>query len=77
MPAPKYLLDVKEAAMALGISQWTVRYLMRTRQLSRVRIGTRVLISTSELNRFIEAHTEPASKPINPKSDLACRLIHW
>jgi hypothetical protein len=32
--------------------------LLRTRQLARVRIGSRVLISTAELNRFIEARTE-------------------
>ncbi len=64
----KLLNSVAEAAEALSVSHWTVRYLMRTGQLARVRIGTRVLISTAELQRFIESHTDPSSAPSN---DLA------
>ncbi len=55
------LFSVAEAAEALSISVWSVRHLVRTGQLARVRIGTRVLISAAELQRFIDAHTEPCS----------------
>ena len=54
------LFSIPDAAKSLGVSHWTVRHLLRTRQLSRVRIGTRVLISAADLNRFVEERTEDA-----------------
>jgi excisionase family DNA binding protein len=54
------LLSISDAAKSLGISHWTIRHLLRTRQLSRVRIGTRVLISAADLIRFIDERTESA-----------------
>ncbi len=68
------LLSIANAAKALDISEWTVRYLLRTRQLSRVRIGARVLISASELSRFIREHTEAA---IDHTEETAAQPRAW
>lgn len=53
------LLGIPECAAALSISTWSVRHLLRTHQLGRVRIGTRVLIPQAELERFIAERLEP------------------
>lgn len=68
------LLSISNAAKSLDISEWTVRYLLRTRQLARVRIGARVLISASELNRFVREHTE---HPINENDEAAAQPGAW
>jgi excisionase family DNA binding protein len=47
------LMDVKTAAKHLGISRWTVMALVRKGQLVPVRIGRRLLLEESELERFI------------------------
>jgi excisionase family DNA binding protein len=47
-------IRVKEAAEMLGISHWTLRAYIRKGHLKAVRIGTRVLIEPSELERLIE-----------------------
>lgn len=47
------LLDINAAADILGISPWTVRAVIRDGNLKPVRIGRRVLIEASELDRFI------------------------
>jgi excisionase family DNA binding protein len=52
------LLSVQQAAESLSISEWSIRHLLRTGQLARVRIGTRVLVSSAELARFVKDHTE-------------------
>jgi excisionase family DNA binding protein len=64
------LFSISDAAKSLGVSHWTVRHLLRTRQLSRVRIGSRVLISAAELNRFIKERTEDAVYAHSPKIGL-------
>ena len=48
------LKGVSESAVLLGISPWTVRHLLRTGKLARIKVGRRVLIETKELERFIE-----------------------
>lgn len=58
-PTP-VLLSVAQCAEALSISTWSVRHLLRTHQLGRVRIGTRVLIPQAELERFIAERLEPS-----------------
>jgi len=47
------LLDVTQAAHLLNLSPWTIRAIVRAGKLSLVRIGRRVLIEQSELERFI------------------------
>lgn len=59
------LFSIADAAKSLGVSHWTVRHLLRTRKLARVRIGNRVLVSCAELNRFIADSTESAINTTN------------
>jgi len=48
------LLSVESAANLLGISPWTVRAYIKKHLLFPVRIGRRVLLETTELQRFID-----------------------
>ena len=47
-------IGVKEAAAALGLSHWTLRQYIREGKLKAVRIGRRILIEPSELQRLVE-----------------------
>ncbi len=49
----KRLYSVEDAAEVLSISKWTVRKYISEGKLSAVRIGTRVLLEDTELERFI------------------------
>jgi excisionase family DNA binding protein len=51
----KLLVGRQEAAELLSISQRALDYLVANKQLSVRRIGSRVLIPRSELNRFVRA----------------------
>jgi excisionase family DNA binding protein len=51
------LLSVEDAACRLAISPWTLRGLLRAGKLNPVRIGRRILVSESDLERFIEEST--------------------
>jgi excisionase family DNA binding protein len=58
------LKSVEETAALLGISRWTVRSYIRLGRLSPVRIGRRVLLEESELERFVrEAKGQEAESP--------------
>jgi excisionase family DNA binding protein len=48
------LLNVEQTARLLGISTWTIRAYIRDRKLNAVRIGRRVLLEPSEIERFVE-----------------------
>jgi excisionase family DNA binding protein len=47
------LISVEQAAGLLGLSIWTVRGYIRDAKLRPVRIGRRVLLEESELERFV------------------------
>ena len=47
-------LGVKEAAEAVGLSHWTIRKFIREGKLRSVRLGKRVLVEPSELERLVE-----------------------
>ena len=47
------LHDVKSAARLLSISPWTIRSYIAEGRLTPVRIGRRVLLEESELQRFV------------------------
>ena len=49
----KRLLAVNEAAEILGISVYTVRSYIRQSKMTAVRIGRRVLLEETELERFV------------------------
>jgi len=47
-----WLLDIKETARLLGVSQVTVRRLIATGKLEIVRIGKRTLVPRAEISRI-------------------------
>ena len=49
------LIDIDQAADALAISPWTVRFLIRTKKLSPVKVGRRTLLEPAELDRFVQS----------------------
>lgn len=49
----KQLYDINSAARLLGISPWTVRAYIRRGKLKPVRLGRRVLLEESELERLV------------------------
>jgi excisionase family DNA binding protein len=46
------LISVKDAAKALGVSVYTVRRLISASQIKSVHIGSRVLVSSVEVERI-------------------------
>jgi excisionase family DNA binding protein len=46
-------MSVKDAAAALGLTHWGIRKFIRQGRLRAVRIGRRVLIEPSELQRLL------------------------
>jgi excisionase family DNA binding protein len=54
------LLSVPEAAKILGVSQWTLRQWLCQRRLPVVKVGRLTKLRLQDLERFIEAHVEPA-----------------
>jgi excisionase family DNA binding protein len=58
------LMSVEKAAETLGISPWTVRAYLREGKLQPVRIGRRVLLQPTELERFVnESIVVQATQP--------------
>lgn len=53
-------LTTDEVAALLSVRPRTVRWLIRTQQLTAQRICEEVLIERSDLGAFIDAHTLPA-----------------
>jgi excisionase family DNA binding protein len=49
----KPLKSIQEAAGLLGISPWTVRSYIRAGKLRPVKLGRRVLLEETELERFV------------------------
>ena len=47
------LKSVEQAAGLLGVSKWTVMGYIRDAKLQPVRLGRRVLLEESELERFV------------------------
>ena len=60
-PTARRLLTIVEAADALRISRSSVYRLFDAGQLAWVQIGTSRRVTSSEIDRFIAAHTEAAS----------------
>jgi excisionase family DNA binding protein len=48
------LKSIEETADTLGLSAWTVRRYVQTGKIRPVRLGRRVLIEQSEIQRVIE-----------------------
>jgi excisionase family DNA binding protein len=64
--AAPLVLDRKESAEVLRISLRSLDYLLERGELRATRIGGRVLISWSELNRFVRGKTVRTKQNNNP-----------
>jgi excisionase family DNA binding protein len=58
----RFALGVKEAAEAVGLSHWQIRKYIREGKLQAVRLGRRVLIEPSELQRLVEEGRKAATQ---------------
>lgn len=60
---PERLLDIPTTAERLGgISDWTVRDLIRRGKLAHTPVGRRLMIPESAIDRFISANTVAAKE---------------
>ena len=50
----KLALGLKDAASSIGLSVWTLRGWIRSGKLRCVRLGRRVMVEPSELQRLVE-----------------------
>src|SRR5262244_2614358 len=66
MSTDKSFLTVKQAAETSGLGSSTIRLLIRKRQLRAQKVGRRVLVKTTDLEKFLE------SDPIEIKPDKLC-----
>lgn len=48
------LLSVQEASERLGLSSWTIRRWIQLGKIRPVRLGSRVLLEQTELQRLVE-----------------------
>jgi excisionase family DNA binding protein len=55
--ADRSFLTVKQATVTSGRGSSTIRLLIRKRQLPAQKVGRRVLIKRSDLEKFLEANT--------------------
>ena len=55
-------LGLKEAAEAVGLSHWQLRKYIREGKLQAVRLGKRVLVEPSELQRLVEQGRQAATQ---------------
>jgi len=54
------LLSIEDVAARLGLKAVTIRQWANARKVARVKLGRRVLIPASEVERLIESSTIPA-----------------
>jgi excisionase family DNA binding protein len=59
-PSSQRLLSIKDFAASLGISVWTVRGWAYRGRIASVKLGARMMIPTTELDRVINENLRPA-----------------
>ena len=57
------LLNIEEAARLLGLSPWTIRLRIHEGKLNPVRLGRRVLIEPSEIQRLVNEAKRGVNSP--------------
>jgi len=55
-------LGLRQAAEAVGLSHWTLRAYVRQGKIRAVKIGRRILIEPSELQRLVEEGRKAATQ---------------
>ena len=59
-PSSQRLQSIKDFAASLGISVWTVRGWAYRGRIASVKLGARMMIPTTELDRLLEENLRPA-----------------
>lgn len=67
------LYDVPQTAALLGVCPWTVRQLMKRREIDVTPIGRRKLISPEAIEKYIRRVTQPARTPVKLVEEVATR----
>jgi excisionase family DNA binding protein len=57
------LLDIKSVARLLSLSPWTIRRLIFDGKLTPVRLGRRVLVEPTEIERFVSQARQAPNNP--------------
>lgn len=55
------LLTIDQTAEFTGLSAWTIRYFVKSGKLPSVKLGRRILIERSELNRLVSENRREAA----------------
>lgn len=55
------LLTIDQTAEFTGLSAWTIRYFVKAGKLPSVKLGRRILIERSELNRLVSENRREAA----------------
>lgn len=55
------LVDVNEAARMVGSTHWTLRKLAAAGRIASHRVGSRLMFSPADLQKFVLAHRRPAT----------------
>jgi len=61
-PLPKLAMSVEEAAAAISVGSRKLRSLIALHQLSVCRVGRRVLITPTQLEELLRAHTDQTER---------------
>lgn len=68
------LFTVRDAAKLLGLSQHTIRRMIKQRKLPVVRIEQRIMLTASGIAQLIKKNTYPGSD--QDKSDTGIRFVY-
>lgn len=63
------MLDIEEVMQRLGVSDSTIRRLVRDGKLRAYRIGRRLKFKQEDVDRFVEGQVVEPHKPTEGKSD--------
>jgi excisionase family DNA binding protein len=56
------LFTIEQKAEFLGLSAWTIRYMIRRGTLPSVKIGRRILVERGELEKLIQNGSPPKAR---------------
>jgi hypothetical protein len=59
IPSSQRLQSIKDFAASLGISVWTVRGWAYSGRIASIKLGARLMIPTTELDRLIKENLRP------------------
>ena len=61
--APSGLMDIENAAIYLGVSVWSVRWLRRMGKVPFLKIGAKLLVQQADLDAFIQEAKNSENSP--------------